>query len=54
MIRYSTRAAMLIVAGLLGTTAAHAQAWPQRSITFMVPFAAGGGTDALPASGSAA
>lgn len=26
---------------------AHAQAWPQKQITFIVPFAAGGGTDAF-------
>jgi tripartite-type tricarboxylate transporter receptor subunit TctC len=26
---------------------AHAQAWPQKQVTFIVPFAAGGGTDAF-------
>jgi tripartite-type tricarboxylate transporter receptor subunit TctC len=34
-------------AALLAPTLATAQAWPQRPITFIVPFAAGGGTDAF-------
>ncbi|SNT63540.1 Tripartite-type tricarboxylate transporter, receptor component TctC [Tardiphaga sp. OK246] len=29
------------------TSGAHAQAWPQKQVTFIVPFAAGGGTDAF-------
>ncbi|WNV08755.1 tripartite tricarboxylate transporter substrate binding protein [Tardiphaga sp. 709] len=29
------------------TNGAHAQAWPQKQVTFIVPFAAGGGTDAF-------
>ena len=32
---------------LSSTGAALAQAWPTRPITFIVPFAAGGGTDAF-------
>ena len=41
--------AMLAAAAsfLAFTSAAHAQAWPQKQVTFIVPFAAGGGTDAF-------
>lgn len=35
------------LSGLAVSAAAHAQAWPSRAITFIVPFAAGGGTDAF-------
>lgn len=48
MVRGALRAIRLacgIVAGLSG--AASAQDWPSRSITFVVPFPAGGGTDAF-------
>jgi len=38
----------LILAGLVAIAApAHGQAWPQKPIVFVVPFAAGGGTDAF-------
>jgi tripartite-type tricarboxylate transporter receptor subunit TctC len=37
-----------VVAGFsIATEDAHAQAWPQKQVTFIVPFAAGGGTDAF-------
>jgi tripartite-type tricarboxylate transporter receptor subunit TctC len=39
--------AILAVAGLLLSAAASAQSWPTRPITFVVPFPAGGGTDAF-------
>lgn len=32
---------------LLGTTLAHAQAWPTKPVTWIVPFTAGGPTDAM-------
>ena len=43
------RAAFLTVAATLAITPAGAQtpAWPSRTITLVVPFAAGGGTDAI-------
>lgn len=37
----------VILAGLVAVGPAHAQSWPQRPIIFVVPFAAGGGTDAF-------
>lgn len=40
-----TLAAALVAAGVLAGPA-QAQSWPTRSITFVVPFPAGGGTDA--------
>lgn len=45
-----TRRRALLLAGLLGLTlspAAHAQAYPERPIKIVVPFGAGGSTDAL-------
>jgi tripartite-type tricarboxylate transporter receptor subunit TctC len=39
--------AILAMAGLLLSAAATAQSWPARSITFIVPFPPGGGTDAF-------
>jgi tripartite-type tricarboxylate transporter receptor subunit TctC len=39
--------AMLAMAGLLLSAAANAQSWPTKTITFIVPFPAGGGTDAF-------
>ena len=38
---------LLFFAGLLLSLAAGAQAWPAKPITFIVPFPAGGGTDAF-------
>ncbi len=40
-------AGLAALSTLVAGTAANAQTWPQRPITFMVPFAAGGGTDAF-------
>lgn len=40
-------AAFIAATGLLQAPVAQAQAWPERTISFIVPFAAGGGTDAF-------
>src|SRR5262245_62184810 len=37
---------LLLLACLAGSPA-QAQSWPEKQITFIVPFAAGGGTDAF-------
>lgn len=40
--------ALALLAGLsLGPAQSQAQSWPEKQITFIVPFAAGGGTDAF-------
>ena len=38
---------LLLAAGLAIAAHSHAQSWPTRSVTFVVPFPAGGGTDAF-------
>jgi tripartite-type tricarboxylate transporter receptor subunit TctC len=48
MLRLTRRAALALAAGALAAPAVRAQTpWPARQITFIVPFAAGGGTDAF-------
>jgi tripartite-type tricarboxylate transporter receptor subunit TctC len=42
-----TRRALLAAAGLSLAALAQAQAWPTKPVTFVVPFPAGGGTDAF-------
>jgi tripartite-type tricarboxylate transporter receptor subunit TctC len=42
-----TRRALLAAAGLSMAALAQAQAWPNKPVTFVVPFPAGGGTDAF-------
>lgn len=47
MFRTRRAAALIALAAAAAATSAVAQTWPQRQITFVVPFAAGGGTDAF-------
>jgi tripartite-type tricarboxylate transporter receptor subunit TctC len=46
MKKFVACAALALLAGL-SVSPLHAQAWPEKQITFIVPFAAGGGTDAF-------
>ena len=44
------KAAWMLVLGLgisLGSSPGHSQSWPQKAVMIIVPFAAGGGTDAF-------
>ena len=43
--RVATRAAAILMAVAIMTGAANAQSWPDKQVTFIVPFSAGGTTD---------
>jgi tripartite-type tricarboxylate transporter receptor subunit TctC len=45
VVRYALFTVLAAVSAVAGQ--AHAQSWPEKPITFIVPFAAGGGTDAF-------
>lgn len=49
MLRFGriTYAIVALAATFIASGDAHAQGWPQKPVTFIVPFAAGGGTDAF-------
>lgn len=47
MKNHRTRRAAIVCAALLATTLTHAQAWPNKPIKFVVPFAAGGANDLM-------
>jgi tripartite-type tricarboxylate transporter receptor subunit TctC len=46
MKKIAVYAALALLAGL-SASPLHAQSWPEKQVTFIVPFAAGGGTDAF-------
>lgn len=46
-LKFGRYALLALLAGTLVTGNAQAQNWPEKPITFIVPFAAGGGTDAF-------
>jgi tripartite-type tricarboxylate transporter receptor subunit TctC len=47
VVRCALLAVLALVSAVAGQTIAQAQTWPDKPITFIVPFAAGGGTDAF-------
>lgn len=46
-LKFGRYALLALLAGTLVAGNAQAQNWPEKPITFIVPFAAGGGTDAF-------
>ena len=47
VVRCALFALLAVVSAVAGQAQAQAQTWPDKPITFIVPFAAGGGTDAF-------
>ena len=47
VVRYALLTLLAIISVVAGQAQAVAQTWPDKPITFIVPFAAGGGTDAF-------
>ena len=49
VVRYALFTLLAVASAVAGQapSAAQAQAWPEKAVTFIVPFAAGGGTDAF-------
>ena len=47
VVRCALLTVLAVVAAVAGQARAIAQTWPDKPITFIVPFAAGGGTDAF-------